>query len=37
MRDAADAQGVRVPAGMYFYRLAGVPGVPARKIILVGG
>jgi hypothetical protein len=34
--DGTDAQGARVPAGMYFYRLAGVAGIPARKILVIG-
>ena len=35
--DGTDTRGVRVPAGMYFYRMAGVPGIPARKIMVIGG
>jgi hypothetical protein len=34
--NGTDAEGARVPAGMYFYRLAGVSGVPARKVMLIG-
>jgi flagellar hook assembly protein FlgD len=33
--DGTDGAGGRVPAGVYFVRLLGVPDLPARKLIVV--